>query len=311
MKIKCLGALRHGFTCVALFGAFGVLAAVSAETAIPKCEQEYDVCLQTWKDDRLAFLKSNDGYLNLAGLYWLRDGSHTFGGGDSVDLNFPGLADGAIGRMILHENTVRLVANPDVEVLLNGRPVSNALLKDDTNSDPDLVTYESYSWTIIRRVNQFAVRLRDANHPALTEFGPLDYFPAKHDLRVTAQLQRYAEPRIIRVDTVIEGLEYNPMSPGVVRFTLENKPYELEAYAAGEELFLVFGDTTNRLQTYPAGRFLYTQAPEADEAFVLDFNTAHSPPCAYNDFATCPVASPRNRLPVPIEAGERYDRASH
>jgi uncharacterized protein len=43
---------------------------------------------------------------------------------------------------------------------------------------------------------------------------------------------------------------------------------------------------------------------------VLDFNRATNPPCAYTDLATCPLPPPENRLPVPIEAGEKipYDR---
>jgi len=288
-----------------------VFALASAATAIDVCVENYSQCLQTWKSNRLAFLKSNDGYLNLAGLFWLQEGSYSFGGGDSVDLTFPGMSAGVVGHFVLSDEGVRLTVNPGFDVRLNDRPISAVLLRDDTSNRPDVVTYQNYSWTIIRRVNQFAVRLRDANHPALTEFGPIDYYPTNEGLRVAARLHRYVEPRVIRVDTVIEGLEYNPTSPGVVKFMLGDEPFELEAYAAGTELFLVFGDTTNRGRTYPAGRFLYAQAPVSDEEFVLDFNTAHSPPCAYNDFATCPVASPRNRLSIPIEAGERYARSNH
>ena len=283
----------------------------SAATAIGVCAEGYAECLQIWKADRLTFLKSDGGYLNLAGLFWLQDGGHSFGGGQSVDLKFPGLSDGAVGYFALSDDGVRLTVNPDFDVRLNDQPISDVVLRDDTSNRPDVVTYKNFSWTIIRRVNQFAVRLRDSNHPALTDFAPIDYFPIEKGLRVPATLHRYAEPRVIRVNTVIPGLEYNPTSPGVVTFTLGDEQFELEAYTAGKELFLVFGDTTNRGQTYPAGRFLYTQAPESNEAFVLDFNTAHSPPCAYNDFATCPVASPRNQLPISIEAGERYDRSSH
>jgi hypothetical protein len=95
----------------------------------------------------------------------------------------------------------------------------------------------------------------------------------------------------------------------LVSFEIGGEPYELEAYESGEMLFFVFGDLTNRDETYGAGRFLYSSVPAADGLLVLDFNKSYSPPCAFNDFATCPVASPRNRLPVRIEAGERFDSA--
>ena len=87
--------------------------------------------------------------------------------------------------------------------------------------------------------------------------------------------------------------------------------YELEAYLVGDSLFFVFGDLTNRGETYGAGRFLYAELPGEDGKTVLDFNKSYSPPCAFNDFSTCPVASPRNRLKVRIEAGEKFDPALH
>ena len=105
---------------------------------------------------------------------------------------------------------------------------------------------------------------------------------------------------------MIEGLGWEPESPGVVTFELNGEPFELEAYASGERLFFVFGDRTNGRDTYPAGRFLYAEAPNEDGVTVLDFNLSYSPPCAFNDFSTCPVASPRNRLKTDVIAGELY-----
>jgi hypothetical protein len=128
---------------------------------------------------------------------------------------------------------------------------------------------------------------------------------------VEARLQRYDQPRIIRVDTVIEGLDYNPTSPGLLRFDIGGQSFELEAYNAGDEFLLVFGDATSGRETYPAGRFLYANKPGKDGVVVLDFNTAQNPPCAYNEFATCPIASPRNRLAIRIPAGERFDPSGH
>jgi uncharacterized protein (DUF1684 family) len=51
--------------------------------------------------------------------------------------------------------------------------------------------------------------------------------------------------------------------------------------------------------------------PGEDGRTTLDFNRAYSPPCAFNDFATCPIASPRNRLSTAINAGELYNEAAY
>jgi uncharacterized protein (DUF1684 family) len=107
--------------------------------------------------------------------------------------------------------------------------------------------------------------------------------------------------------TVIEGLDWNPESPGVAVFEKDGETHRLEAYISEEKLFFVFGDRTNGKETYPAGRFLYAAMPGKDGRLVLDFNRAYSPPCAFNDFATCPVASPRNRLSIRVPAGELFD----
>jgi uncharacterized protein (DUF1684 family) len=87
--------------------------------------------------------------------------------------------------------------------------------------------------------------------------------------------------------------------------------HELEAYKSGDRLFLVFADQTSGRETYPAGRFVYTSWPDEDGKTILDFNKSYNPPCAFNAFATCPVASPRNRLKTRIEAGEIYDPETH
>jgi uncharacterized protein (DUF1684 family) len=66
----------------------------------------------------------------------------------------------------------------------------------------------------------------------------------------------------------------------------------------------MFGDATNRTDSYPAGRFLYAEIPGNDEV-VLDFNMAFNPPCAFTAFASCPVLPAGSRLPVRIAAGEK------
>jgi uncharacterized protein len=84
--------------------------------------------------------------------------------------------------------------------------------------------------------------------------------------------------------------------------------YWLEGYGGG--LFLPFADSTNRVDTYGAGRYLLDTVKGADlgvqDALLeLDFNFAYQPSCAYDPGWTCPLAPPANRLTVPVRAGER------
>jgi uncharacterized protein (DUF1684 family) len=77
-----------------------------------------------------------------------------------------------------------------------------------------------------------------------------------------------------------------------------------------KELFFIFKDMTAGSDTYPAGRYLYTELPK-DGTVELDFNMAYSPPCAFTAYATCPLPPPQNRMAVRIEAGEKKPPALH
>ena len=292
--------------------ACGWIATGNAETTtLGSCKQDFEQCLDQWKTDRLAFLKSEAGYLNLAGLYWLTEGQNSFGSNADNDIVFPANAEPSIGTFNLQDGEVQMNVSPDQDVLHRDKSIKHILMAGDSVKMPVVIRQGSYAWSVINRDGKFAVRLRDFKNLILLNFPALQYFPTSEEHRVGAVLRRYETPRVVRVGTVIEGLDYNPWSPGVVEFEIDGQTFDLEAYDAGDDLFFVFGDQTTGRETYPAGRFLYAKKPGADGVVELDFNTSHSPPCAYNDFATCPVASPRNRLAVRIPAGELYDRVGH
>lgn len=272
--------------------------------------EAYEAAVMGWRADRVASLKSETGYLNLVGLHWIEPGEYTFGASPDNDLIFPGAAPRA-GRFILDDQGVRMVPEPGVDVRYEGIPVRGLFLTDDESENPVIVTHGSLAWGVIHRDDRFAIRVRDYAIPALDDFPGLDYFPIDLDYRVVGTLRRFEQPRVLDVGTVIEGLGYHPESPGVMEFELAGSSYELEAYQSGDRLFFVFGDETNGRETYPAGRFLYAFMPDETGRTVLDFNLSYSPPCAFNDFSTCPVASPRNRLPLRIEAGELHNKDAY
>jgi uncharacterized protein (DUF1684 family) len=66
----------------------------------------------------------------------------------------------------------------------------------------------------------------------------------------------------------------------------------------------MFADGTTGHETYGAGRFLYVPRPK-DGSVDVDFNRAMNPPCAFNDFATCPLPPPQNKITLRVAAGEK------
>ena len=87
--------------------------------------------------------------------------------------------------------------------------------------------------------------------------------------------------------------------------------YWFEGYAGG--LWLPFADATNGTRTYGGGRYLYDTIKGADlgatsDGFILDFNFAYNPSCAFDERWSCPLSPPENKLPLPVRAGERAFR---
>ena len=299
------------FSILTLLVICALFASACESGASGHDRDEHAAEVMTWREGRLERLKAPTGYLTLAGLYWLSQPSTSFGSAADNDIVFPARAAAQIGTLRLTADGVVMEPNTGVDLQFNGQPAQTMLLADDTTESPAMITHGSLVWIVIKRDGRYAVRLRDLENPVLDSFPPLDYFPIDPAWRVEGTLMRYDEPRVSNVDTVIEGLGWNPESPGTVTFEKDGQRFELEAYASGERLFFVFGDKSNGKETYPAGRFLYADVPGEDGKTVLDFNKSYSPPCAFNDFSTCPVASPRNRIATVVAAGELYNRDAY
>jgi len=100
---------------------------------------------------------------------------------------------------------------------------------------------------------------------------------------------------------------------GTVRFRVREHEAQLAVYwfgGYGGGLWVPFTDGTSGDTTYGGGRYLYDTIKGADlgatpASFVLDFNFAYNPSCAYDERWSCPLAPGENRLAFPVTAGER------
>lgn len=284
------------------------IAAIFALTATAQvsAQDSYEHELAEWRGQRVATLKGPDGWLNLAGLYWLEEGPNSFGASADNDLVAPAGSAPKLGEFLVDNGTVTFRTEPGVDVFLGESPVTETLLVDDQEKEATLLTAGSLAWTVIRRMDRLGVRLRDYDHPAVTSFAGIETYAADLDWRIEARFEPYAEPRKIRVATVVEGLGWEPTVPGTLEFEARGQSLSLEAYRSDDGFLIVFADGTTGNTTYPAGRYLAANLPSDDGTTILDFNKAYNPPCVFSEFATCPLATPRNRLPVAIEAGEKY-----
>ena len=101
-----------------------------------------------------------------------------------------------------------------------------------------------------------------------------------------------------------EGFTEEYQCPGELHFNISDQDLVLYPFTSGNGYFLIIADETTGLETYGAGRYIYS-VPDSTGRIILDFNKAYNPPCAFSPFATCPRPPKENFLPVAIEAGEK------
>jgi hypothetical protein len=270
-----------------------------------RTQVSYVQSVEAWRAQREADLKADDGWLTLVGLFWLQEGVNRVGSAPGSEVSLaPGSAPPAVGTITFHDRVARFNPASGADVRINGKPASSQTLRPQPG-DYDVVTSGSVTMFVIKRGDRYGVRVKDANSAQRRDFPGLRWYPIREEYRVTARFIAHPAPASIMIANVLGAIEPWP-TPGEVVFTLGGRVFTLHPVLDGpdaKELFVIFRDGTTGSDTYPGGRFLYTEMPKNGEV-VLDFNKAHSPPCAFTPFATCPLPPKENALPVRIEAGE-------
>ncbi len=143
--------------------------------------------------------------------------------------------------------------------------------------------------------------------PAQREtFTGLNYFNENPDLALVVELETFSQQDEVMMQTST-GTVQPYLRWGKFTFEVEGEPAELTVYAApgAGGFFLPFADATSGEETYGSGRYLEIEPVGNNGKFLVDFNMAYNPYCAYNASWTCPIPPAENRLSVPIRAGEK------
>jgi hypothetical protein len=134
-------------------------------------------------------------------------------------------------------------------------------------------------------------------------FQGLNYFPGNEDLILEVQVEEFDPKDTIEMQTTTGDTQIYERY-GRFRFQVEGKDAELTIYQSEHGFFLPFVDSLAGQETYPAGRYLEPELLPGGR-FLVDFNLAYNPTCAYNEMWSCPVTPFENRIKVPIRAGEK------
>lgn len=263
--------------------------------------QDHTAETEAWRAEREARLTADDGWLTVAGLFFLTEGDNTFGSSPLNDIILRTGPDRA-GVFALRRGEITVRAGAGETLTIDGRETESARLWPYEGASRPTITLGPLTLFAHYSGDRLAIRMRDRDSEIRRGFRGLRWFPVAEEHRVRGRYIPHPEPRTVELPNILGDVEMFRTS-GSVAFSAGGAEHRMTAFDAGDRLWFIFRDLTSGSETYPAARFLYADAPQ-DGWTTLDFNRAYNPPCAFNPYTTCPLPPLENRLPVRIEAGE-------
>lgn len=242
---------------------------------------------QSWRAAREQRLRSPRGWLAITAIHWLTEEPQRF---DDV----PGAWQ--------HDGQGPTVTLAEGESLTSDDGVLGAGLHvlGELDEYGLLFSFGNAVAEVAGRDGTTIVRPRHPDSRNLTAYAGTPCYPPDERWAIPARFEAYDAPR------PTPGGAQDEIAVGEVVFVHAGAEHRLVAWGEDDgSLWILFRDATSGRTTYPANRQLYTQPPAADGSVLLDFNRALNMPCAYTDFATCPVVPAANTLPFAVEAGEQ------
>lgn len=280
-----------------------ILVSTNAQT------DSYFAEVKEWNAARIDALKQPNGWLNLEGLFWLKKGVNSFGSASANDLVYDnGAFPKHVGDFIYEDGKVywkdgiteKITINDNDLVLANSGTLNLLTATEGKYTSQ----WKDFIWVVIQREDKVGVRFRNLKAKTLLEFKGIERFPVDPIWRVKAKVIPQDQNPLMIMNVL--GQNTAQKHGGQLIFDIKGKTYRLDAIdEGGVRLFVAFADATSGKTTYGSGRFIELDKPDADGYTYIDFNKAYNPPCAFTEFATCPLPPAQNRLSIAIPAGEK------
>src|ERR1700683_3943359 len=210
---------------------FGIPLAIASALlcafATPAAAQDaaYKASVEQWRHKYEASLESEDGWLTVAGLFWLHEGENKFGADPLNDTLPPeGSAPADIGYFDFHAGKTIVHVNPGVAIYMNGKPVQQAELRPDSE---DRLILGNIKLFVHKSGERYSIRLTDKNSKLLRDFAGTRWFGVDESYRITAKFIAYDQPKEIDIQNIM-GDTIKMSAPGYVIFTLRGAEYRLE-----------------------------------------------------------------------------------
>jgi uncharacterized protein (DUF1684 family) len=247
-----------------------------------------------WHKQHEGRLAAPDGFLAITSINWLAQ----------TPARFPD----APGEWAAGDSGVTVDLAPGEELTLDGTSITGRHQFGRISERGGLFPADAAGvYEVARRGGNDILRPRHPDTPRRAGFRGTPAYAPDPRWVIRGRYHAFDELRDVTVGSVVEGLQHVYAAPGVVEFEVGGQPLALTAFngLTPGSLHILFTDATSGVTTYAASRSLRVAAPDADGTVILDFNRATNLPCAYTEFATCPLPPAGNRLPVAVEAGEQ------
>jgi uncharacterized protein (DUF1684 family) len=262
----------------------------------------YRQSIHEWRKERNETIRKENGWLSLAGLFWLKIGKNQLGSDPKSEILLPARSPAHLGYLEYDGGSVSLHSPPSQKINVNDTETDFAVLQPDISDNPSYIKLLDIQLVVIQRGNKFGVRMWDNQREERRSFPARTWFDIDEDFRVPTTYTPYDRPRLTFFPN-IAGEKSELLVDGYLSFQLKGRDFQLDINK--EDDIIRFWDPTGKDETYPTGRYLVTDV-EADGRIFTDFNKAYSPPCAFTDFATCMFAPEQNHLDFRIIPGETY-----
>jgi len=247
-----------------------------------------------WQARRRAALIAPDGWLNIIARVWLAEGTVTVGSSADNDIILP-TGPSEVGSL-----TQDAAGNVTYTPADGGQSIDLVLSK----TKPPRFTAGNLLLEVTTLNGENALRVRDTVSEAAANLQALEYFPLDPTWRITAEWVELPTPKGLTIDTS-KSIQTEVEATHKAVFERDGVTYELLAtHGTATSPQFVIRDQTARDSTYGACRFVFGEEVTGN-TIVLDFNKAINPPCAFTEFAVCPLPPAENVLPIRIEAGEK------
>lgn len=251
--------------------------------------------LETFRRRRVEAATSPRGFLSLINTQWVSEPQSVWG------------AEGTWAPRPDGEPGLVLSATADQGIYVDDALVDGEVVVRSSHDEKPstVVLSETKTASVISGPQGSALRIFDSHSEDQQRFSHVDAYAYDPAWVLVAKWREIPGGSVIGFEHLKDdGDVREEVVPGDIVLEYQGASYTLSAFKAGKALQLVFGDTTNGVDTYSVGRFLFC-APQPDGTITLDFNYAVLPPCAFSYQYNCPLPPASNRLPFAITAGEK------